>query len=93
VVAGLLEGRSTGSRNLHRSLVHCPVVHIVQDHPHRTLCLEVAHRSPDLKVVAGAFACCAAAVAETAESQVLHMNMVLQNGSHMTEQQCCIVLA
>jgi hypothetical protein len=55
--------------------------------------LEVAHRSPDLKVVAGAFACCAAAVAEKVGSQVLHMNMVLQNGSHLMEQQCCIVLA
>ena len=86
MVAGLLEGRSAGSRNLHRSLADCPVVRIVQDHQHRTLCLEVAHRNSDLKVGS-------AAVAETAGSQVLHMNMVLQNGSHLMEQQCCIVLA
>jgi hypothetical protein len=41
-------------------------------------------------VGAGAFACYAAAVAEAV---VLHMNMALQNGSHLMKQQHCIVLA
>jgi hypothetical protein len=92
VVPGLLEVRWAGSRNLRRSLEDCPVVRIVQVHWHMTLCLEVAHRSPDL-VGAGAFACCAVAVAEMVGCQVLHMNMVLQIGQHLREQQCCIALA
>lgn len=41
----------------------------------------------------GAFACYAAEVAEMVACQVLHMNMALQNGSHLMKQQCCIVLA
>lgn len=93
MVAGLLDAHSAGSRNLRRTLADYPVVHIVQDHRHRNLCLEVARRSPDLKVVAGAFACCAVVAAEMAGCQVLHMNMVLQNDSHQLEQQGCIVLA
>jgi hypothetical protein len=44
-------------------------------------------------VGAGAFACYTAAVAEAVGCQVLHMNMALQNGSHLMKQQHCIVLA
>lgn len=80
-----------GKRNQCCSLADCPVAHTVEGQ-HRTLCLEVAQRSPDLKV-AGAFACCAAAVAETVGCQALHTNMVVQNGWHLMEQQCCMVLA
>jgi hypothetical protein len=72
-----------GKRNLCCSLADCPVVHTVESQ-HRTLCLEVAQRSPDLKVVAGAFACCAVAVAETE---------TVQDGWHLMEQQCCMILA
>ena len=81
-----------GKHNLCCSLADCPVPHTVEGQ-HRTLCLEVAQRSPDLKVVAGAFACCAAAMAEMVGCQVLHTNMAVQNGWHLMEQQCCMVLA
>ena len=81
-----------GKHNLCCSLADCPVAHTVEGQ-HRTLCLEVAQRSPDLKVVAGAFACCAAAMAEMVGCQVLHTNMAVQNGWHLMEQQCCMVLA
>lgn len=81
-----------GKRNLCCSLADCPAEHTVEGQ-HRTLCLEVAPRSPDLKVVAGAFACCAVAVAETVGCQALHTNMAVQNGWHLMEQQCCMVLA
>lgn len=83
-----------GKRNLCCSLADCPVVHTVESQ-HRTLCLEVAQRSPDLKVVAGAFACCAVAVAETETvgCQPLHTNMAVQDGWHLMEQQCCMILA
>lgn len=77
-----------GKRNLCCSLADCPVVHTVESQ-HRTLCLEVAQRSPDLKVVAGAFACCAVAVG----CQPLHTNMAVQDGWHLMEQKCCMILA
>lgn len=92
MVAGLPEGRSEGSHNPCCSFVDCPVARTVEGQ-HRTLCLEVARRSPDLKVLAGAFAFRVAVVSEMAGCQALHMNMAVQNGSHLMQQQCCIVLA
>lgn len=81
-----------GKRNQCCSLADCPVVHTVEGQ-HRTLCLEVAQRSPDLKVVAGAFAYCAAVMAEMVGCRALHTNMEVQNGWDLMEQQCCMLLA
>ena len=91
VVPGLQKDHWAGSRHtMCCNPADAPAAHTAEDSPPY---LEAARKSLGLEEEAAAFACCAAVVAEMVGCQVHHMNIALQNESHLMEQWCCIVLA
>ena len=91
VLPGLQKDQSAGScHTMCCNPADAPAAHTAEDSPPY---LEAARKSLGLEEEAAAFACCAAVVAEMVGCQVHHMNIALQNESHLMEQWCCIVLA